>query len=145
MYFGNWLLFLLCKLLPNTCINIALEGFLGWIVPMLNVFPVSPSSVRTDESFVPTAKMFFSKPCKLQVLNCREMIPVEISLAICFRYNKDGPSMLITETCNKMVHYQISTNYALKSKGPKKKKLSDNIQATIWLVIITQIYDQHQR
>jgi len=36
-------------------------------------------------------------------MNCREMIPVEISLAICFWYNRDGPSMLITETCNKLI------------------------------------------
>jgi len=74
---------------------------LGQIFPP-SVFPFSLSSAITDESFVPTAKMFFSKPCKLQVRNCREMIPAEISLAICFWYNKVGPSMLKTETCSKM-------------------------------------------
>ena len=64
--------------------NRALEGFLGWIMLVLSVFPVSLSRAKIDESFVATAKIFFSKPCRMQVSNHTEMTPVLNSLSISF-------------------------------------------------------------
>ena len=77
----------------------ALEGFLGRIMLVLRVFPDSVSSATTEESLVAATKTFFSKPCKLQVTDCKEIIPVLSSLAKCLSYNKVGPSRLIRQTC----------------------------------------------
>lgn len=85
--------------LHKTCMNRALKGFFGWIWLVFSLFPVSLSRAKTDESFVATAKTFFSKPCRLQLTNCSEIIPVHSSLSICCWYNTVGPSMSTTKTC----------------------------------------------
>lgn len=85
--------------LPRICMKWALEGFLGWTVLVLSMFPESLSRAKTDESLVPTTKTFLSKPCKLQVSNCIDMMPVQISLSKCFWYNTVGPSISTKATC----------------------------------------------
>lgn len=81
----------LCLL--RICMKSAREGFFGWIKLVLSMFPLSLSRTKTDESLVATTKKFFSKPCKLQVSNWRDMMPEEMSLAICFLYSTVGPSV----------------------------------------------------
>ena len=67
----------------------------------LSMFPVSLSKAKTDESFVATTKTFFSKFCRLQVLNCVEMMPRQISLAIWLWNMILGPSVSTSESCYK--------------------------------------------
>lgn len=88
-------------MLPRICINKALDGFLGRIGLALIVFPVSISSAITEESLLATTKAFLSKPWKLQVLNCKEMIPELSSLVKCRSYNKVDPSKSNSETCGR--------------------------------------------
>lgn len=84
---------------PRTRVNKAFTGLLGRTILELSVFPVSLSSVTTDESFVATIITFFSKPWKLHVSKCIEIIPVQNSLAMCLSYKTLGPSGSINDTC----------------------------------------------
>ena len=84
--------------LHKICMNRALKGFFGWIALVLSLLPVSLSRAKTDESLVATAKTFFSKPCRLQLTNCSEIISEHSSLSICCWYKVVGPSMSTTET-----------------------------------------------
>lgn len=85
--------------IPKICISKALEGFFGWTLEGLNIFPVSVSRAKTDESLVATTKIFLSNPCKLHVLNCIDMTPAQSSLAICVWYSIVLLSESINTTC----------------------------------------------
>lgn len=85
--------------LPRICMNRALNGFVGLIMLVPIMFPVSLSRAKTDESLIATTNTFFSKPCTLQLSNCKEMMPEQISLAMCFVYNTVASSMSTREIC----------------------------------------------